>query len=591
MRLLSTFRFVISTSIVCLAVAACDQRPIDVVPETDVGEWRTVTAFESEHYVDLDGVSSADIYGVASESGLIHYDGTGWSGLGSPDGASLRALSVVSAGEIYAVGDNKAYRYDGSSWTEFYNGGVYPLDIWTFDGSSVFVAFYGGSFPGHLKGGVFRFDQSLALVDSVYTGFSTTAVWGSSQSDVFAVGLYDSILHFDGTDWTSDAVGDAAYLSDVHGVGPDEVYAVGPRTPLHRYDGNRWTSIDLPEQISGASAVWVAAANDVYVLYGLGGVAHYDGAGFELLNSSTGQYLGAAWGSSPDDIVAVGSNKKTVRFNGSKWTSVSGGLPDRPRYLWGIDSRNIYITDIYTVFRYDGMTVEELPRADVETPVSGLWGASSDDLVSVGNEGAIFHFDGSNWSRAASSTTVDLHDVTGSGVGPRYAVGDDRTVVRNAGSGWVLINEDPGSGVPYRDAWLGGGVLYVVGADGEASRFNGVVWESLYTGVKDNLISVWGTGADNVYAAGEGAVIRFDGKTWSREVLDAYVNRPWLYEHLTGGGWDDVFLIADGYRLHRFNGELWSPVQTSPRLHYTSLWMDENRWLYAVESRLYVMQR
>jgi hypothetical protein len=585
MRIPPAFTPAIFTSIICLAVASCDQRPLDVVPETTTGKWQTLYDLETEYYGDVDGISSSDLYGVASESGLIHYNGAVWRELGSPNGVSLRALSVVSAGEIYAVGGKGAFRFDGAAWTEFYNGGVVPLDVWTQDGSGVFVAFYGGSFPGPLRGGVLRFDQSLALVDSVYKGYSTTAVWGSSQSDVFAVGYHDSILHFDGSGWTSFGFEGYPSLSDVHGVGPNEVYAVGPRTPLLKYDGNQWTSIELPEQLSGFSSVWAAASDDVYLLYSLGGIAHYNGTGFELLNSSTGQQLIAAWGESPDDIFAVGANKKVVRFDGAEWMSVSGGLPDRAMFLWGIDSKNIYIADIYTVFRYDGATIEELPRADVETPVSAMWGTSADDLTSVGRGGAIFEFDGSQWSRAVSSTTVDLHAVTGSGGGPIFAVGDGRTVVRNEGSGWVLIKEDPVSGVAYRDAWSSGGMLYAVGEQGSASRFNGVVWESLPTGVNDDLLSVWGTAADNVYAAGAGTVIRFDGTTWSREVLDGYVNRPWTYRHLTGSGWDDVFLAAEGSRLYRFNGELWSPLESEFGDYFVDLWTDENGELYAAGLR------
>ena len=263
MRLRSAFRFLFSTSVVCLAVISCDQRPLDVVPETGVGEWRTATAFKSEHFRDLDGISSSDIYGVASQSGLIHYDGTGWSELGSPNGVGLGALSVVSAGEIYAVGGSKAYRYDGSTWTNFYDGrGRGLIDIWTIDGSSVFVTFYGGGFPGHSIGGVYRFDQSLALVDSVHTGSPMTAFWGSSQSDVFAVGYHDSILHFDGTSWTSAGHDGGAVFSNVHGVGPDEVYAVGSRSSLLKYDGTRWTSIELPEEVTGIAAVWAAASDN-----------------------------------------------------------------------------------------------------------------------------------------------------------------------------------------------------------------------------------------------------------------------------------------------------------------------------------------
>jgi hypothetical protein len=590
MRSHSIFRLVIFAALVCVAVASCDQRPIDVVPQTNRGHWRTVYNFETEYYADLDGVSSAALYGVASESGLIHYDGTGWSVVGSPEGSVWRALSVVSASEIYAVDERRAYRFDGATWTTFYEKGSSGplLDIWTLDGSSVFVA---GS-----SCGVIRFDASLAPADSAYARGTMVAVWGSSQSDVFAVGSGDSILHYDGSVWTALGTGAVpySYLTVIHGVGPDEVYAVGWPGLFERYDGTRWSGIELPEGIDGVGAVWAAAPNEVYLFHDPGGITRFDGSNFESMNSGTGQHLVAAWGDSPDDIIAVGSNKKTVRFDGSEWRSVSGGLPTRPTFLWGLDARNVYIAETYTVFRYDGVTVEELPRADEAAPLSALWGTSPDRLVAVGNRGAVFHFDGSAWKRAASSTSVNLHAVTGNGSGTMYAAGGDRTVVRFDGSRWGVIAEDPGSGIAYHDVWCGNGMVYVVGGEGSASRFNGVVWEALDTGLETNLFSVWGTAADNVYAAGQGGVLRFDGKAWRREQVLPYRSGASFYGLLTGSGRDDVFVVAEGYEICHFNGELWSPLKSDLRDYSGGLWMAGSGRLYAVSrdpSRLLELER
>jgi hypothetical protein len=586
MRSLSGICSSLLAGLVCVAATSCDQRPIDVFPESNLGTWRTLQALQSAGYNDLDGKSSTDIYGAASPSGLIHYDGTGWSEVGSPGEYGLDALSVVSAGEIYAVGFRKAYRFDGAAWHEFYDFGNYGFfwDVWTLDGSSVFAAGFGG---------VLRFDESLALVDSVYTGQLMTGIWGSSYSDVFVIGRYDSVLHFDGTDWASVSVGAGGRFEDIHGVGPDEVYAVGTGLFL-KYDGTGWSPIGLPEGIGSVSAVWAAAADDVYLFHGPGGIAHYDGSGFQVMNSTTDQYIRAAWGASPDDIVAVGENEKVIRFDGSGWASVSGGLPSRASFLWGIDSQHIYIVNYSTVFRYDGSSVEELPRADDQTPISALWGTSPDNLVSVGRGGGIFHFDGSNWTRAAGGTSVDLHAVTGSGANSMFAVGNDGTVLRYDGSRWVVLREQPGSGVAYRDAWSAGGLLYVVGDGGTASRFNGAVWEALNTGEDLDLLSVWGTAADNVYAAGEGAVFRFDGSGWRREVLQPCTSCVSFYDYLTGNGPNDAWVLSDRVWLYHFNGEMWSPAGAALRDRLAGLWLDKNDKVYGITSyadRLDVFER
>ena len=43
------------------------------------------------------------------------------------------------------------------------------------------------------------------------------AVWGISSSDVFAVGSWTGIVHYDGTRWTVENTGSVPYLSAIWG--------------------------------------------------------------------------------------------------------------------------------------------------------------------------------------------------------------------------------------------------------------------------------------------------------------------------------------------------------------------------------------
>jgi PKD repeat protein len=51
--------------------------------------------------------------------------------------------------------------------------------------------------------------------------------WGSSGSDVFAVGLFGTILHYDGATWSAMSSGTAKYLLGVWGSSGSDVFAVG----------------------------------------------------------------------------------------------------------------------------------------------------------------------------------------------------------------------------------------------------------------------------------------------------------------------------------------------------------------------------
>jgi hypothetical protein len=45
---------------------------------------------------------------------------------------------------------------------------------------------------------------------------------------------------------------------------------------------------------------------------------------------------------------------------------------------------------------------------------NNVWGSSGSDVFVVGNSGAIFHYDGTTWSRMTSGTTKYLQSIWGS---------------------------------------------------------------------------------------------------------------------------------------------------------------------------------
>jgi hypothetical protein len=69
---------------------------------------------------------------------------------------------------------------------------------------------------------------SIMTVDTIRVNFA--GVWGSSASDVFAVGAYKlgkSIMHYDGSSWLLMTNGINAALSGVWGSSASDVFAVG----------------------------------------------------------------------------------------------------------------------------------------------------------------------------------------------------------------------------------------------------------------------------------------------------------------------------------------------------------------------------
>ncbi len=67
-----------------------------------------------------------------------------------------------------------------------------------------------------------------------------SSVWGSSATDVFAVGLGGRILHYDGNTWSAQASGRAVWLKGVWGSSATDVFAVGEDSTILHYDGSDW---------------------------------------------------------------------------------------------------------------------------------------------------------------------------------------------------------------------------------------------------------------------------------------------------------------------------------------------------------------
>jgi hypothetical protein len=58
-----------------------------------------------------------DVFAVALNGGILHYDGTLWSPMSSPTSAKLTQVWGRSASDVYAVGPDMILHYDGTAWS------------------------------------------------------------------------------------------------------------------------------------------------------------------------------------------------------------------------------------------------------------------------------------------------------------------------------------------------------------------------------------------------------------------------------------------------------------------------------------------
>jgi hypothetical protein len=319
-------------------------------------------------------------------------------------------------------------------------------------------------------------------------------VWGSSVTDVYAVGYGDNgsitvplLYHSNGSAWVESspllpAGWSSGYLFGIWGSSASDVYVVGSGYAgntflplLYHYDGSAWTAFTLSLPADWRSgylyAIWGSSASDIYAVgYGYSGnlllplLYHFNGtswteAGLTAPANWASVNFRGIWGSSASDVYAVGygSNATTTspviyHRDASSWSGAGMSAPDGwlSGYLyraWGSSA-----TDVYTAgYGYNGRTTLpltyhntgngwtpsplDLPQGWNRGYLYSIWGSSASDIFAVGSghNGSnlvplLYHNDGSGWIELSPALPAGwsfgyLHDVWGSSADDIYAVG------------------------------------------------------------------------------------------------------------------------------------------------------------------------
>jgi hypothetical protein len=231
-----------------------------------------------------------------------------------------------------------------------------------------------------------------------------------------------------------------------------------------------------------------------------------------------GEDVGAffsVWGPSADLIYAVGGQQGAgglsigamMRREGGTWSAAE--LPDdtaKLNWIHGRDALRVVVGELGTILVRDGDDGEwELFGCGTVLPLWGVWISAADDAWAVGGDGfmrdpVLCHYDGAAW------TMVELPELT----------------VDSKGLFKVF-------GVAPDDVWA-------VGDAGLLLHWDGSTWTQVEVDTASDLISLWGTGADELLAVGgraNGTLVRYDGTAWTATAL-------------TGPGLNGIWMDADG---------------------------------------------
>jgi hypothetical protein len=326
---------------------------------------------------------------------------TPWMLMASGTTTPLGKVSGSSAANVFAAGDSlecptisecnrviTILHYNGVKWSAQWRDTSEVRDLWAAPNGEAFALVKDdGQFPEP----VLHYDGlawSTASVQPVTSGREKTeisALWGTSATDVFGVGIIKSfgdfpgfevrpyIVHYDGAQWPRIEVADQKNVrltgvwgsssTDVYAVGNDPYYAADPpegRAVILHYDGHAWSQV-LSAPGVHLEQIWGTSANDVYATG----------------RSGTSKYVGTVW-----------------HYNGQSWSPLS--LPPLLplRSIWGSSSSDIYVLSgggyqdqSDSIWHFDGMQWKEIHTGG--SALFDIWGSSATDIYAVGAGGTI----------------------------------------------------------------------------------------------------------------------------------------------------------------------------------------------------------
>ena len=229
------------------------------------------------------GTGPNDVFVVTSEPRITHFNGATWTDMTLPGGATaaLTSISGTNASDVVAVGDmGEILSYNGSAWS--------LTNVTVMSAAPLLNSVWGSEFAVGGFGVVAQKTGSWSASQQ-FGAASLYGVWGSSNSDVYAVGLdgtnsFGLIAHYTAS-WSS---GSALVTTDnlqtsalrgIWGTSANDIYVVGQSATIAHFNGSGWVRATPPGSGTSVSlfAVGGSGASDVYAVGQGGAIWHYSG--------------------------------------------------------------------------------------------------------------------------------------------------------------------------------------------------------------------------------------------------------------------------------------------------------------------------
>jgi hypothetical protein len=293
------------------------------------------------------------------------------------------------------------------------------------------------------------------IMQAIPDGGVLRAVWGSGPDDVhlggengllFDVAANDNISHV--------MLGTGKDIGGIWGSSQDDVWAVGIQ---------RNTPRGFVLRKNGAGSQWIEAFPTNYGLHSIWGSGNqhfavgYSGAifsGADLMQAvaidraacapatTFSPELWSVSGNSPSSVLVAGDVCSNYRYDGATWFTESDLVdPTRTfRAVWGVPGAAVDFfegANYFGLWHFQGagkpvtqLNEEKAEAQNLSRYIWSIWGWSSTQVVCVGDAGRIMTWDGTAVKMVPSPTTNSLFGVWGASPDDVWIVGDGGLVLR-----------------------------------------------------------------------------------------------------------------------------------------------------------------
>lgn len=272
------------------------------------GPWKEVYKGAPTELRGMYAQAPNNIFAVGQDSLVVRFDGNRWYQMMVNQRANLWGVHGSSEKAIFAVGEGKILKYDGTNWTEDYSSS-YSMNMRT-----VWCHTTGDCWAAGETGTIRKRSAS-----STYASWSTqtstakqtlNALWGLSDKEIYAVGNQGTIVKYNGSQWATIPSPTTSHLISIYGTSSTDIWAAGFDGTILHYDG---TKIEKVEANSSNYFYGVLAnsASDVFAVSHpmfapQDGIMHFDGKAWtKIVMPRTGLNFNAICGSSPTDIYVL----------------------------------------------------------------------------------------------------------------------------------------------------------------------------------------------------------------------------------------------------------------------------------------------